>query len=110
MYNAVYADNDVDIILTPTTAIPTTPISATEPYVLFKGQYLPNRQLLRVTAVIEPEVGAPGLSIPIGLTTTSLPVGLQLQARAGMHSITRCELQRGNTHRESMSIARPINC
>ena len=76
----------MDIIMTPMTSIPTTPISATEPYTFFKGQYLPNRNLLRVTSVVEPEIGAPGLNIPIGLGDTNLPVGLQIQARAGMLS------------------------
>ncbi len=74
MYNAVYEDNNLDIIVTPMTSIPTTPISATEPYTLFKGQYLANRDLLRVTSIIEPEIGAPGLNIPVGLGDTNLPV------------------------------------
>lgn len=84
MYSALYDQAGVDIIMTPMTAIPTTPISATEPYTLFKGQYLLNRQLLRVTSVVEPEIGAPGLNLPVGLGDTQLPVGLQIQARPGM--------------------------
>lgn len=36
LYEAGYEDNGVDILMTPTTAIPTTPISATEPYVYFE--------------------------------------------------------------------------
>ncbi|KAK9838245.1 hypothetical protein WJX84_005685 [Apatococcus fuscideae] len=87
MYNAVYEDNNLDIIVTPMTSIPTTPISATEPYTLFKGQYLANRDLLRVTSIIEPEIGAPGLNIPVGLGDTNLPVGLQIQARAGYDNL-----------------------
>ncbi|KAK9849931.1 hypothetical protein WJX84_011846 [Apatococcus fuscideae] len=83
MYNAKYDEAEVDIIMTPMTSVPATPISATEPYTSFKGRYLLNRDLLRVTSVIEPEIGAPGLNIPIGLGETSLPVGLQIQARSG---------------------------
>lgn len=55
----------------------------TESGLLKQGQYLANRGLLRATAVIEPQVGAPGLSLPIGLTTTNLPMGLQITARPG---------------------------
>lgn len=84
MYRAVYDESNIDVIIVPTTAVPATPIDATEPYTYFKGDYLPNRSLLRVTAVIEPLVGAPSLSIPVGLTTSQLPVGLQLAARPGM--------------------------
>ncbi|KAK9834649.1 hypothetical protein WJX74_006634 [Apatococcus lobatus] len=87
MYNAKYDEAEVDIIMTPMTSVPATPISATEPYTSFKGRYLLNRDLLRVTSVIEPEIGAPGLNIPIGLGETSLPVGLQIQARSGYDNL-----------------------
>lgn len=36
------------------------------------------------TAAVDPIVRAPGLSIPIGLTTDGMPIGLQLQARPGV--------------------------
>ena len=84
MYNEVYAQAGIDIIATPMTAVPATPISASEPFTYFDGEFLRNRDLLRITSKIEPVVGAPGLSIPIGLSATGMPVGLQIQARPGV--------------------------
>ena len=49
----------------------------------FNGKYVGNRIALRRTAVIEATVGAPGLSIPIGLGTDGLPVGIQIQTQPG---------------------------
>lgn len=40
-------------------------------------------QVLRRTAIIEATVGAPGLSIPIGLADNGMPVGIQIQSRPG---------------------------
>ena len=57
-----------------------------EPYMLFNGAYVSNRVALRRTAVIEATIGAPGLSIPIGLGTDGLPVGLQIQAQPGQRT------------------------
>lgn len=39
--------------------------------------------VLRRTAVIEATIGAPGLSIPIGLADNNMPVGFQIQTRPG---------------------------
>ena len=41
--------------------------------------------VLRRTAIIEATIGAPGLSIPIGLADDKMPVGFQLQSRPGRH-------------------------
>ena len=63
--------------------------SSSEPYTLYRGQYVDSVSTLLWTADMEPEVGAPAISISAGLTTelpdtgTHLPVGLQLQARPG---------------------------
>ena len=52
----------------------------------FNGQYLPNRAVLRRTAIIEATVGSNGLSIPMGLADNGMPVGIQLQTRPGGES------------------------
>lgn len=38
MYNAVYEAAGVDVIVTPMTSVPATPISATEPYTYYQGK------------------------------------------------------------------------
>ena len=49
----------------------------------FNGKYLPNRVVLRRTAIIEATVGSNGLIIPMGLADNGMPVGLQIQTRPG---------------------------
>ena len=44
--------------------------------------------VLRRTAIIEATIGAPGLSIPIGLADDKMPVGFQLQSRPGRHLLS----------------------
>ena len=46
--------------------------------------------VLRRTAIIEATIGAPGLSIPVGLADDNMPVGFQLQARPGRHLLSTC--------------------
>lgn len=82
-YIDMYSNNTFDIMVMPTTPVTAPPIYSVEPYMLFNGQYVSNRVALRRTAIIEATVGAPGLSIPMGLADNGMPVGIQIQSRPG---------------------------
>lgn len=83
MYIEEYNNNTFDIMVMPTTPITAPPIYSVEPYMLFNGKYVSNRVALRRTAIIEATVGAPGLSIPMGLASDGMPNGIQIQSRPG---------------------------
>ncbi|CAL8466175.1 g5711 [Coccomyxa elongata] len=82
-YIDMYNNNTFDIMVMPTTPVTAPPIYSVEPYMLFNGKYVSNRVALRRTAIIEATVGAPGLSIPMGLADNGMPVGIQIQSRPG---------------------------
>lgn len=82
-YINMYNNNTFDIMVMPTTPVTAPPIYSVEPYMLFNGKYVSNRVALRRTAIIEATVGAPGLSIPMGLADNGMPVGIQIQSRPG---------------------------
>ena len=43
MYIDYYSNNSFDVMCMPTTPATAPPIYSVEPYMLFRGQYLPNR-------------------------------------------------------------------
>lgn len=55
-------------------------------------RYTSNRVAIRRTAIIEATVGAPGLSIPMGLADNSMPVGIQIQSRPGAQNFTTVQI------------------
>ena len=55
-------------------------------------RYVSNRVAIRRTAIIEATVGAPGLSIPMGLADNSMPVGIQIQSRPGAQNFTTVQI------------------
>jgi aspartyl-tRNA(Asn)/glutamyl-tRNA(Gln) amidotransferase subunit A len=66
----------IDVLVTPATALPATPLGTTE--VTINGHTEPLFQTFaRISAPLD-VVGLPALSTPCGLTTTGLPIGLQL--------------------------------
>lgn len=79
-----YFDNlEFDIILAPTTAITTRPIDAAEPMTEINSRLESNLQIYSRTSEIDCPSAVPGLSIPIGLASDGLPIGLQLHSRPG---------------------------
>ncbi|EIE21247.1 amidase signature enzyme [Coccomyxa subellipsoidea C-169] len=86
-YLDLYNNNTVDIMIMPTTPSTAPPIYSVEPYMLYNGKYVSNRVAIRRTAIIEATVGAPGLSIPMGLADNSMPVGIQIQSRPGSDNL-----------------------
>lgn len=75
------AFTDVDVLVWPTTPAPAPPLTA--PVIsLPSGPALPDGPNLR-QAVIANLAGVPGISVPVGLHSDGLPIGLQLLASWG---------------------------
>jgi len=72
---------DVDIVAWPTNPAPAPPLTAPV-LTLPSGSVLPDGPNLR-QAVIANLAGVPGISIPVGLHSSGLPIGLQLLAAWG---------------------------
>ena len=90
-YAEVYRSHNVRAIAFPTVPIVATPIRAGGPkeplgfFVTIKGKPLEEGRVVPQNLFIAPRVGAPALSIPIGLSQ-GLPVGLELDALPGNDS------------------------
>ena len=57
LYDAMYDQNDVDVIVIPSTVLPSRPIGSTEPYSLYNGRFLNARDLYRKAGYVEAIVG-----------------------------------------------------
>eukprot|EP00891_Asterochloris_glomerata_P000681 jgi/Astpho2/681/Aster-x0031 len=57
LYDAMYDQNDVDVIVIPSTVLPSRPIGSTEPYTLYNGRFLNARDLYRKAGYVEAIVG-----------------------------------------------------
>jgi len=82
-YRDYFRSNDVAAMVFPTTALPARPVGQ-DVEVALNGTTVPTfltyvRNTRPVTAA-----GFPGLSLPVGLTASGLPVGLELDAPAGL--------------------------
>ncbi len=81
-YARHFRDLRLDALALPTTALPARPIGEDQDVEL-NGRRAPTfATFLRNTRVMT-IAGIPGLSVPAGLTTAGLPVGLELDAPAG---------------------------
>lgn len=70
------AMQSIDILATPATALPATPLGTTEVTINGHTEAL-FQTFARISAPLD-VVGLPALSIPCGFTTSGLPIGLQL--------------------------------
>jgi mandelamide amidase len=85
-YQAVMTDNSLDGIVFPTTVVPARPIGqeiVQEP----GGNLVPATLLYSRNVVPASYAGLAGLSLPIGLTSTGLPVGIEIDALEGSDEI-----------------------
>jgi mandelamide amidase len=81
-YRDYFRHNDVAAMAFPTTVLPARPIGE-DVEVALNGTTVPTFQTyVRNTRPVT-AAGLPGLSIPVGLTASGLPVGLELDAPAG---------------------------
>jgi len=81
-YQTVMANNQLDGIIFPTTILPARPIGQ-DMVVELNGQMVPTTLTYTQNVVPASYAGLAGLSIPIGLTTAGLPVGLELDGLEG---------------------------
>jgi mandelamide amidase len=90
-YAGIYRSHDVLAIAFPTTPIVATPIRPGGPkeplgeMMTIKGKQIEEGRVAPQNLFIAPRVGAPALSIPVGLSQ-GLPVGLELDALPGNDS------------------------
>lgn len=81
-YRRIFRDNSLDVLAFPTALI-SPPLIGEEATVVLNGKEQP----LFPTAIHNTDVGSnagiPGITIPVGLTGTNLPVGLAFDAAAG---------------------------
>jgi len=83
-YDALF--NDLDVILSPTTAGPAPKLGVISPDVEFETCVQRLTNLLPYTP-LQNVAGAPGISIPAGTTSDGLPIGVQLAAAKGNERI-----------------------
>jgi len=81
-YAEVFADHRLDALAFPTTPLPAQPISGSDLEVELLGAKVPTFQTFIRNTDPGSNAGLPGLSIPVGLTSDGLPVGLELDGPA----------------------------
>ena len=82
LYRSYFAGHTVDAVVFPTTPLP-PPLIGEDETVMLNGRAMPT--FLTVIRNTDPgsNAGIPGLSVPVGLTSGGLPVGLEFDAPAG---------------------------
>ncbi|DBA70792.1 TPA: hypothetical protein ACH3X2_011685 [Trebouxia sp. C0005] len=72
---------NVHLTVTPTTHLPAGPIAQVQPWVMYNGKLVDTFDAYGQTVFLGPPLGIPAISIPIGLSTDGLPLGIHFQAR-----------------------------
>lgn len=73
----------VHLTISPTTRLAAGPIEQVQPWVEYNGKLVEVGEAYGHTVYLGPPLGLPAISIPVGLDTAGLPLGVQLQARPG---------------------------
>jgi indoleacetamide hydrolase len=81
-YEAYFREFDVAALVFPTTRLPARPIGQ-DATVELNGQLVPTFRVYIHNTASGSNAGIPGLSVPAGLTSDGLPVGLELDGPAG---------------------------
>lgn len=81
-YRRYFADNDLSAIIFPTTRLPARAIGD-DLTVEFMGERVPTTPTYNHNMAPATIAGAPGLSVPVGLTQSSLPVAMELDGPIG---------------------------
>ncbi|UES48910.1 indoleacetamide hydrolase [Roseibium aggregatum] len=77
-YAEVFAANKLDALVFPTTPLPAQPITGSDETVSLNGKDVPTFPTFIRNTDPGSVAGIPGLSLPAGLTSDGLPVGLEL--------------------------------
>lgn len=79
-YTALFVEHRLDALVFPTTPIPARGIGQ-DGTVLYKGRQAPTFPSYIQNCDLIPNVGAGGISLPIGFTSAGLPVGMEVDGR-----------------------------
>lgn len=82
VYRSYFAGHNVDAVVFPTSPLP-PPLIGEDETVMLNGRAVPT--FMTVTRNTDPgsNAGIPGISVPVGLTSGGLPVGLEFDGPAG---------------------------
>jgi Asp-tRNA(Asn)/Glu-tRNA(Gln) amidotransferase A subunit family amidase len=82
LYRSYFAGHNVDAVVFPTSPLP-PPLIGEDETVMLNGRAVPT--FMTVVRNTDPgsNAGIPGISVPVGLTSGGLPVGLEFDAPAG---------------------------
>ncbi|GAB4821099.1 hypothetical protein N2152v2_008145 [Parachlorella kessleri] len=78
-WNALFTTYDFDVVITPTMLVAAKPISQIEPYTYVDGKLVSFLSTYTNMLVFDAALNIPGVSMPVGLTASGMPLGLQLQ-------------------------------
>ena len=83
LYADTFKNYDIDALVFPTTPLPASPVVGSDEVVILNGTAVPT--LLTYIRHTDPgsNAGVPGLSLPMALTESGLPLGLELDGPAG---------------------------
>jgi indoleacetamide hydrolase len=82
VYRRYFADHNVEAVVFPTTPLP-PPLIGEDETVMLNGRAVPTFITVVRNTGPSSNAGIPGISIPVGLTASGLPVGLEFDAAAG---------------------------
>jgi len=83
LYASTFESADLDAIVFPTTPLPASPIIGSDSTVILNGVPVPTFQTYIRYTDPGSVAGIPGISLPIALTGSGLPVGIEIDGRAG---------------------------
>jgi indoleacetamide hydrolase len=83
LYADTFKNYEIDALVFPTTPLPASPVVGSDEFVNLNGTQVPT--LLTYIRQTDPgsNAGVPGLSLPMALTRSGLPLGLELDGPAG---------------------------
>ena len=83
LYGSTFESADLDAIVFPTTPLPASPIIGSDSTVILNGVPVPTFQTYIRHTDPGSVAGIPGISLPIALTGSGLPVGIEIDGPAG---------------------------
>src|SRR6266496_714264 len=83
LYASTFESADLDAIVFPTTPLPASPIIGSDSTVILNGVPVPTFQTYIRYTDPGSVAGIPGISLPIALTGSGLPVGIEIDGRQG---------------------------